>query len=333
MITNLKTVKISLILLILLISSFSVSVINPETKMVDTAEAALPKLIMFNSYMDFEYDSSVLNEPLAIDVSVSMQITVKFWTDIPKFFQSIPFPLNYLILYGQSVGPMQKIHLEIEDTPEWANIYISSPDVLTDIPFEGEYKYVTTNLVVSPRIEAPAVSSQIQITGSCEEIGRLKSSSHQETIDFTPSFIPTMEITIDNPMRTVGPHETVNFDVHVKNNGNKITRVTPTLVNRYEEWTQTLNPPQIEIHPDSESTFTFSLVSPYNFGWHNEYKSFEIKFKSEVYPYRPGAANNTQSIFLTVNNLGFSLPGFEAFTLLVAAMCITYIVRKKKIKP
>ncbi|MBS3778427.1 MAG: hypothetical protein KGY50_03945 [Candidatus Thermoplasmatota archaeon] len=331
MISDLKTVKAFSIIVIILFSSITISLINPESKVVDTAEA---QLITFNSYMDFQYDTAPLSKPLEIDVSVSMQLTVRFWTDIPKVFGRIPFPLNNLILFGQSVGPMQRIRFEVLNPPDWANIYISSPDVLLDIPLDSpdsdeKYSYGTVTLIVSPKIEAPATSQKIQIEATCEQIGKLKGTSRQETIEFTPSFIPTVQINVEEPVRTVGPHESVNFNVNVKNEGNKITRITPDVVTNADDWNPTINPPQVEVAPNSDSTFTFSIVSPFEFGWHNEFKTFEIKIRSEVYPYRSAAANNTQSIYLTVNNLGFSTPGFEVLTLMVAIFGIAYIFKKK----
>ncbi len=116
------------------------------------------------------------------------------------------------------------------------------------------------------------------------------------------------------------------------NLGNKITRVTPTLKGVDSEWTPTINPPNYEIGPNQENTFTFSIIAPYNFGWHNEYGSFQIDFLSEVYPYRSAAATNTESIYLVVNNYGFSTPGFEFPILLVALIVIGIIIQKRRSK-
>jgi hypothetical protein len=331
MIADLKTFKAFTLIAIVLFSASFINLINPDSKLVDTAEA---QLITFNSYMDFQYNTEALSEPLDIDTSASMKITVRFWTDIPTLFSKIPFPFNNIILFGQSVGPMQRIRIEVLNPPDWANIYISSPDVLLDIPFDtqdtsNKYSYGEVTLIVSPKIEAPATSQKIQIEATCEKIGRLKGTSRQETIEFTPSFIPTVQINIDNPVRTAGPHESINFKINVKNVGNKITRITPNIVTKSDDWNPTINPPQIEVAPNTDSTFSFSIVSPFEFGWHNEFKSFEIEIRSEVYPFRAGAANNTQSIYLTVNNLGFSAPGFEIFTLMVATFGIAYILSKR----
>jgi len=327
--TRCRTLKTSIILGILLVSAIA---FIPGTAVSQQAEES-PRLISFNSYIDLDYDTSPLNDPLAIDVSVAIPLKVRYWTDIPAIFRAIPFPINYLILFGQAIGPMQKIHLEILNPPDWANVYISSPDVLTDIPFsEEEHREITANLILSPRVEAPAVSYKIDIVASCNQIKRLNGFSYQESIDFTPSFIPTIQISTDNPIRTVGPHESINFKIDVKNLGNKITRVTPKLIGVDEDWTPTINPPEYEIPPNQESTFTFSIVTPFDFGWHNDYGRFQLDFRSEVYPFRQSAANHTQSIYLVINNYGFSTPGFEFITLISALMVIGIIIKRRRVK-
>jgi len=324
-----RTLKTGIILGILLVSAIA---FIPGTTVSQQAEES-NRLISFNSYIDLTYDTTPLNDPLSIDVSVTVPITVKYWTDIPAGFRKLPFPINYLILFGQAIGPMQKIHLEILNPPDWANVYISSPDVLTDIPFSTEaYKEITADLIVSPRVEAPSVSYKIDIRASCSQIKRLNGFSYQESIDFTPSFIPTIEITPHDPIRTVGPHESINFKIDVKNLGNKITRVTPKLIGVDEDWTPTINPPEYEIPPNQESTFSFSIITPFDFGWHNDYGRFQIDFRAEVYPFRQIAANHTQSIYLVVNNYGFSTPGFEFITLISALMVIGIIIKRRRVR-
>jgi len=325
---RLRTVKVSILMGILLMSAIPILIQTP------TAEAAI--LPSFNSYISFSYDPSPLNEPLAIDVAVTIPITIKYQTDIPKYFRKIPFPINNYLLFGSAIGPMQKIHVEILNPPDWANIFISTPDVLVDIPIEdpdvsdSTFVEEQVNLILSPRVEAPAESYTINLQATCEPIKRLNGFSHQEGIQFTPSFIPTIQINSGISIRTVGPHESVNYQIKVKNIGNKITRVTPTLIGVDDKWTARINPPQYEILPDSENTFTFAIITPFDFGWHNEFGTFEVQFLSEVYPYQSAAASNTQSIYLVVNNHGFSTPGFEFPLMLIALACIVIMIYKKK---
>jgi hypothetical protein len=325
MIQHLKTVKATIIIGILLISFIPFLV-------TDNSTVSAAKLITFHSYMDLDYNTSALNKPLEIDVSISIPITVIYWTDIPPIFNSalLPFPINNLILFGSPVGPMQKIHLEILQQPEWANIYFSSSDVIMEIPVESEGKFkMDTNLIISPKVEAPAESQRISIKVTCEKFKRLGDYTFQEDISFTPSFIPTISIETDNPIRTVGPHTSVSFKLTVKNMGNKITRVTPDIIGD-DKWTTTINPPNYEINPNSESTFVFSLITPYDFGWHNEYGRFEVNFFYEVYPYRAGSPTDNESIYLVINNNGFSLPGFEFSTVIIAFLAVFVILQKRR---
>ena len=323
MIQHLKTFKATIIIGILLMS------FTPF--LVTTNSAAPTKLITFHSYMDLQYNDTALNKPLEIDVAISVPITILFWTDIPIIISKIfPFPFDNLILFGTPVGPMQKIHLELLQQPDWANIYFSSSDIIMEIPFQEDGKYqMTTNLIISPKVEAPSESQRISIVVSCDKLKRLSNYTFQKDISFTPMFIPTIAIETESPIRTVGPHSAVSFQITVKNLGNKITRVTPTIIGG-DKWTTTINPPNYEINPNSESTFAFSLITPYDFGWHNEYGRFQVNFFYEVYPYRSGSPTANESIYLVVNNNGFSLPGFEFSAVIIAFLAVFVILQKRR---
>lgn len=324
MIKHLKTAKVSIIIGIVLLSCIPFFA-NTDS----TASAA--RLISFHSYLDLEYDPSILNEPLQIDVSIAVPITIKYWTDIPPVFDKIPFPFNNLFLFGSTIGPMQKIHLELLETPSWANIYFSTADLITEIPTDSMGKLpINTTLIISPRVEAPAESQRISIKVSCDEIKRVGSYQFQKDIPFTPSFIPTITITTENPVRTAGPHQSVSFRIVVQNGGNKITRVTPKIIGADQKWIPTINPPNFEVNPNQESEFVFSIISPYDFGWHNEYGRFEINFFYEVYPYRTNSPTGNESIYLIVNNNGFSLPGFEFSAIIIALIVILVISQKRR---
>ena len=325
MIQHLKTVKMSLIIGILLLSVITL-IPHHET----TVKAQ--KAISFHSYLEITYDISPLNQPLQIDVAISIPVTVKFWTDIPSVFalKSIRFPFSNLFLFGAPIGPEQQIHLEINNQPTWANVYFSSPDILADIPFEGETPVnKTVNLIISPKVEAPAEPQSLDITASSQTLKRLNGFSQSINIPFTPSFIPTIAITMDEPIRTVGPHQSVNFNIQITNSGNKITRVTPVIIGADSAWTPTINPPQFEIQPNQANTFTFSIITPFDFGWHNQYGRFEINFDAQVYPFVSGSPTSNQSVYVVVNNHGFSTPGFEAVIFIIAIFAVALILQKR----
>lgn len=332
MIKHLNAIKSSLIIAIILISSFTVFTAGIFK---DSTVSARPMLLTFNSYIDIEYDPTPLNEDLAIDKSINVPLTIKYQTDIPPNFlpliSAFLWQFKNIILYGSMIGPMQKIHIEVVDQPEWADIYISQPDSYVNIPI-GETTETITNLVISPREEAPAVPQSIVLKVSCLKIGRIKSIEFEETVSFTPSFVPTITISTDRPTRSVTPRENVEFKISIKNNANKKIRVEPILYNVSSEWNPTMNPPFNDIEPGGQEEFIYSIYTPYDFGWHNEIQSFQIGFTAKIFPLRPNTSvGGPYDIYLRVNNYGFSTPGFEVLTLL-AAIVITGILIKKRYK-
>ena len=333
---NFRAVKASIIMCILVFSTIAVFIGGASGEDTTTAlgDDPDPKWFSFNSYIDIEYDATPLNENLEIDQSINVPLTIKYSTDVPEnFLQLMPdflWQIKNLILFGSTIGPMQKLHLEIADQPDWANIYISQPDMFVAIPIGTEVKTVTTSLIISPREEAPAVSHRIDLKATCDTIGRINGVTYQESVEFTPSFVPTIQITPENPTRTVSPQEAVNFKITIENNANKKTRVTPELVNPDSKWTSTINPPFHDIQPGGKEEFTFSIYAPYDFGWHNEIRSFQIDFTAKIFPLRDDApVGGPYSIYLRVNNHGFSVPGFEVLPLLAAIVIVGIIMKKR----
>ena len=105
-----------------------------------------PFLFSFNSYIDIDYEP--YNEPLPIDQSINIPLTVRYWVDVPGALLHSPFfRLKNWFLFGTFIAPMQKIHLSVLNEPEWCTAYISNPNLLVDI--DNEVKEVTTNLIIS----------------------------------------------------------------------------------------------------------------------------------------------------------------------------------------
>jgi len=320
------------LLLVLLLSSFMtvVPVVSAEESMADNSD---PKLFSFNSYIQIEYDTEPLNDNLEIDQSINVPLSITYKTDVPTNFLGIfPWQLKNIILYGSMIGPMQQITLEVLKKPEWADITLSKKDILTDIPVKGSPTTEQTSLVLSPYEEAPAQPYTITIRASCGQIGRINSFSTEVDIVFTPSFVPTVTIVPENPTRTVGPRESVNFEISVKNEANKKARITPRLNSNTSAsgWSPTINPPFFDILPGDEEVFVFSVYTPYDFGWHNEIQSFQIDFTTQIFPLQEDAPKGgPYAIYLRINNYGFSTPGFELLPILAALGIAAILVRKK----
>jgi len=325
MTTSLRACKTGLVLLLFISSCLIFTGVQPSTV------EARQKILTFPSYLNIDYDENPLNNDLAIDKSISVPVNVTYTTDIPTDFgRFLPWQIRNIILFGSMIGPMQKIHLEIVDAPDWADIYLSQQDIFVNIPLKGDSETAKTSLVISPREEAPAVPQSIEIKATSTEIGRITGREIQLSVSFTPKFIPTITISPEEPTRTVGPRQTVNFKIDITNNGNKKIRVTPTLVGVDDEWTPTMNPPFLDIQAAGEGTFTYSIYTPYYFGWHNEIESFQLDFTAQIFPIRPDApVGGPYSIYLRVNNYGFSTPGFEVFLFFAAFLIVAYLMKRK----
>ncbi len=247
------------------------------------------KLISFNSYIDVEYDSTPLNTDVALYRSINVPITIKYQTDVPEnFLWWLPFwRIRNLILYGSMIGSMQKIHIEVIDPPDWADIYISQPDTYVDIPFQGSVSEKTTSLVISPREKAPAVPQSIVLKVSCLEIGRIKSIEFQETIPFTPAYVPSLTIIPSNTSVITPPNKTTSIPITIKNNGNRKTRIMPSIVNSPENYSIEFNPPFIDVNMDETGTINLEVKPPSNF---QGFVTLKVDFTAERFPKLEGSA-------------------------------------------
>ncbi len=325
-----RPIKIGLLVLLVIDLVYMIPV-SAEDNSTGTSDGSRFPVFTFNSYIDIIPDTSPLNEPLTIDQSVNVPITIQYSTDVPpNFLGFLGLPIRNLILYGSIVAPKQKITLEVINKPEWADITISNKEILVDIPVKGTPSKKETTLALSPYEEAPAQPYTITIRASCGKIWRVNGFNISYDIVFTPSFVPTISITPENPTRTVGPREMINFKITVKNEANKKARVIPSIDTNDSAWNPTINPPFHDIAPGDTATFIFSVYSPYNFGWHNEIKTFKIDFIAQIFPLREDApVGGPYSIYLRVNNYGFSLPGFELVIFMIVLVGVAFIMKRR----
>ena len=293
------------------------------------------KLLGFSSYIDIEYDSAILNENLAINKSVSVPITIKYWTDIPKIFLNplwnTIWPVRNFFLFGKMFAPMQKIQLEIIDPPDWAKIYISTSDILTNIPI-GETMLVDTNLVIFPGIDAPAVSFKITIKASCESIKRIDGVSFEENIDFTPAYVPAIAIIPTNASVTSPPNKKTTIPIEVKNHANAISSITPSLVSDLSDFSIKLDPSSLVLNTDETGIFNLQVTPPLNFTGND---TVEVSFTMKRYPYREGSATDSRSIYIDLyyepedtekdtEDIDFTL--YLIFVIVILIVIICYLI-------
>ena len=279
-----------IILLFLLSSITPIASMNLDDKSPYNEETSKPYLLSYNSYIDLSYDLSELNHPVPQMLSLTIPLTVEYWTNIPENFRILPYWFYNLFLFGQFKFPRAQIKVEVLNVPDWANIYITSPNLFIDIPFNGEGPYeINTNLVLLLYPNAPSVPYKIDIRATSEIIGRLNGFSFQESIEFTPQFYPNLYINFKQIIPAT-PNESIYIPFNVTNKGNSISTVRFELLDDISNWTPILHPPYAHIGIDDTSIFQLSLLTPSDF---YGLKEINIRFISEKYLY--GEYYNTKT--------------------------------------
>ncbi|HEC89987.1 MAG TPA: hypothetical protein ENI44_05350 [Thermoplasmatales archaeon] len=340
-----------LVFLILIISgvTFDVTDSLARQSLINRIINKLPPV--FDQYIDINYDPSVLNQTFDIHKAINVPIEISYWTTIRDWKQMkgtlrcllkriAPMQVNRLF-FGKLM-PQQRVYINITDKPDWAEVEVVQPVVPMDIPLieRVEILNVTgpvnetitfeSSIIISPLEEAPSKPYSIGIKVECPKLGLLKKGSFEKTITFRPRFLPKIEVRPDKTVQIALPHNAVNFKITVTNYANKKMRIQPDLKELPEEWRPTINPPFIDINPGEKGSFYFSVFAPYDFGWHDSTETFRLNFTATSFPIDNNSiTGGPYQISLTVNNYGFSLPGFEYLGVLVA-MLVVLIIRKTR---
>jgi hypothetical protein len=123
----------------------------------------------------------------------------------------------------------------------------------------------------------------------------------------------------------------VNFPVTITNLGNKQAIVKGVIQDAPADWAPLISPTETIIAPGQKATVTFSVVAPYNFGWHNEQRTFTVVFTPEKSPPSGQPVTGTpHTVQVRVNSIGFSAPGFEPILLFAALAFVVILLKKRK---
>ena len=229
--------------------------------------------MIFSSYLEINYDDSFLENPIPIDHSFNIPLEITYSTDIPETFgRFLPWQIRNIILFGSMIGPMQKIHVEVIDTPAWADIHFTQPDLFVSIPFENEPQSGLTTLVISLRDDAPASPQSINIQASCQALGRIQPRVFNKPLSFTPQYLPLLSISMENNVITTPPNTIVQIPFEVTNKGNKLSSVYYELAGELDGWFYGWAPPILVINSDETEIVTLILEAP------DEFEGDEIVF-------------------------------------------------------
>lgn len=332
---HLRTLKVSLLIAIFLLSIFAFSTILPLSSSVS---ARKNYVLSYPSVISIEIapeSLDALNTPINIDTALLIKLKIGYSVGIPDWVQSIPGSLSILRniwVFGKTIVFPQIIHIQIDGKPEWADIALLTPDIYIQ-DYSNEPIYAYADMIITPYYDAPAVPKSINIRAEAPAVGRIQEVSFNTMLNFQPEFIPQISVEVDQPVRNAGPRQAINYQIKITNKGNKEAIVKGVIKDAPAEWAALLTPTQLPIGPGEQATMTFSITTPYSFGWHDDLRTFSISLTPERSPpTTPPLVGTPNDVQVSINSVGFAIPGFEP-TLLLAALVILLAmikIRKKK---
>ena len=256
-----------------------------------------PGLIKFNSNIDLDCNISELNKPVPFGTSVTVPITVTYWTEIPQLFWSVIWPINALILFFRFRFPMQKIFFESSDVPDGVKSYFSLNPVIIDIPFEGEIRKVNTSLIMSV-IGKNALSTfhRIELNAFCKNIGRLEGTERKLCIEFFIEYSPCLYISAP-PVSITPRNQTTVIPINVTNCGNWLTRVHGEIFDFPEDFDIILVPSNQDIEIYEKEEFFLIVTPPSDF---TGYELIHLKFLAKRNLEYPNSPIGNYSYYLVI---------------------------------
>lgn len=328
---HLRTLKVSLLIGIFLVSAFTFLFTVPFSSNVS---ARKNYALSYPAVISIEIDAAsveALNKPINIDTALLVKLKIGYSVGVPENLLQGGM-LARIWVFGKTIIFPQMIHLEIEGKPEWADIALLTPDIyISDYSNTPIYAYA--DMIITPYYEAPAVPKSITLRASALAIGRIQEVSFTTSLNFQPEFIPQISVEVDQPVRNAGPRQAVNYHIKIRNMGNKEAIVNGLLIDAPSEWAPLLTPTQLPIGPGQEATMTFSITTPYGFGWHDDLRTFSISLTPERSPpTNPPIKGTANIVQVSINSVGFAIPGFEPILLLTGLVILVTIIKIRKKK-
>ena len=216
-------------------------------------------------------------------------------------------------LLGKSVV---QIELKVIQKPDWCTASISNP--LANIKVDEPIPY-QSRLTVTVNENAPAFQQGVVRISATSKLQRsLLFNIAEETVEFDISFIIGYwsVVSYDMPQGTlteVGPLDTADFQIDIENIGNGPTYVGIEIVDISDkDWSVNIAS-SVQLAAavyeggGTKKTVHLKIKPPYGFGFHNERKTFAVKF-TPSYLGRPELIGQTETIYFNVQNIGMS-PG------------------------
>lgn len=252
---------ISFILLVPITSSFSeLQNLVLQKKAVEETNP----IIVYNAVISIECNDFLNHSLIPGGPATTIHFTIGYSVVVPSWLLRPPFKiLKHIFLFGTPVYFPQIITLLIENTPTWANIYFTTPDIYID-NISNTPHYATAALIIYIYPEAPAGLHSILLKATAPQLYRIQDTTSSATLSFLVQWMPYIIVTTNQTTIITPPNTITNLSINVTNEGNGEAIINVTTPN-IEGWSINSDPQQFVIAVGATKQVVLHILSPEQF--------------------------------------------------------------------
>ena len=237
------------------------------------------------------------------------------------------------------------LELSIEEKPSWCKASIT--DTYVTIPLDSTESYQSSLKVEVIENAEAYTQNYVIVRATSPEISglfftQLKAGVAFFEIPFVVGYVCVVAYeTPEGTLAEVGPLETADFQIDIENLGNGPTIVNIDLVDEPKKGWSVNIASSVQLGSGinekgaKKKTVHLKIKPPYEFGYHNERKTFGVRFTPN-YLGRSELIGQTETIYFNVQNIGMSPgAGYEIpLTIIVVVLfiitCISIFLKRRK---
>ena len=309
---NLRTVKSTMIIGILLVSVFAAMM---------PVSSAQGGLLGFAHVVQIQW-LNVENATLAIkpfEESRAYRIEVRY--------SIIKGPLGNFIYKAFYRGRRVNIQLNIESYPtEWSTVTMLDNTITFGLPQDvTEERTFNHEILISVDDNAPAFKEgKLAIRVNVDSVGMIDAFNEIIELTMKPDYAPKLNVVPGTQTKVIGPMDTTEIPIKVTNLGNGQTKVTFRVPNVPKNWLAIVTD-QIILDPDQTETVFLTVKPPRSFGYHDETETLVVE-------YFPAWSENlnikgvTEQISVSVESRGISIIGIEVILPIIILIALVILV-------
>lgn len=323
---NLRTVKASLIIGIMLVSVFAI--------MIPIAPADEGAAVGgFQQSVTIEWAEGA-TENASEPIVPYQDTTVLNMKIVYRINKGAFGGLLYSLFYAN-----QQVHVKLTlvDWPkEWSTVSIPKNTFAMTIP--GDYNEpddITIAIQITTKANAPAFTpGTIKINAKVDKMGMLAEYDETLSLDFKAAYVGMLTLESETQFKLIGPMDTTVIPIKVHNRGNGRTRAYFEVENIPDGWLAVVTN-DIILDVDEVGTIFLTVKPPKGIGYHDEQAQLRIRYTPK-WAEGEAAMGDTNSYDVTIESRGVSLIGIEIILpiiiLIIVLILLIYTFVKRKLR-